>query len=193
MRRRQWWWLLAVPAVALFVLRVCAVRNFRIPTGSMEPTVLSGDYVVANMAAYGLRLPFVSSVFFGPRVPRRGDVVVYRFPEDPSRLFLHRVIGLPGEQIEIRGKVVWIDGRALDEPYTQFIGDESPMLRRFGPERVPADHLFILGDNRDNARDSRFWGFLKVEEVRGKAWRLYFSQDPRDGTTRWDRIGRAIR
>ena len=156
----------------------------------MAPTVMLGDYVVANMVAYGVRLPFVSEVFFGPRVPHRGDVVVYRFPEDPSRMFLHRVIGLPGEQLEIRDKTVLIDGRPLEETYTLFAEDAH---RGFGPERVPDGHLFILGDNRDNARDSRFWGFLKVEEVRGKVWRIYFSKNLQDGGVRWDRIGRVIR
>jgi signal peptidase I len=149
-------------------------------------------YLVANKAAYGVRLPLLPSVF-GASVPARGDVIVFLFPEDRERMFIKRVIALPGEEVEVREKTVYIEGRALVEPYARFGAEYGLPRYGFGPERVPADSLFVLGDNRDNSRDSRFWGFLPLADVRGRATTVYFSWDKTVSRVRWDRIGRAIR
>jgi signal peptidase I len=167
----------------------------------MEPTLLIGDHVLADKTAYGWRLPFLDRPLSGPHMPRRGDIVVFPYPEDPSRMFLKRVIGLPGETVEIRDRVVHVDGKPLEEPYVMFLsgpadGDFEPMDGRdnWGPATLPAGKLFLLGDNRDNSKDSRYWGFLPVEDLRGRIRVIYYSIDER-GTQgiRWGRIGREPR
>ena len=138
-----------------------------------------------------------------PKKPiRRGHVVVFKYPEDPARDFIKRVVGLPGETVEIRNKVVYIDGKPLDEPYVRFL---SPPLRpedpeygrgdgrdNWGPEVVPAGRLLVLGDNRDNSKDSRYWGFLPIDQVKGRALLVYWSADGDDGRVRWERMGKLV-
>ena len=157
--------------LALFI-RTFAVQAFKIPTGSMEPNLLIGDHLLVNKLVYSPSFGPLEQTLFGKRPIERGHVVVFKFPEDPTRDFIKRVIGLPGETIEIRNKQVFVDGKAIEEPYAHFI--EAPLrpddpeyshggdgLRdSWGPQTVPAGQLLVLGDNRDNSRDSRFWGFL---------------------------------
>jgi len=209
--------------LALFI-RTFVVQAFKIPTGSMETNLLIGDHLLVNKVVYSPSLvPFEGRIL--PKKPiRRGDVVVFKFPEDPTRDFIKRVVGLPGETVEIRDKTVYVDGSPLDEPYARFL---EPPLRRddpeytlqpearrggYGPNTVPAGHLFVLGDNRDNSRDSRFWGFLPVDQVKGRALIVYWSYEAsreeyhrtgivdwvRDtlaafGKTRWSRFFHVIR
>ncbi len=173
-------------ALALFI-RTFVVQAFKIPTGSMEHNLLVGDQLLVNKVAYSPSLGALEDAVLGKRVIARGHVVVFKFPEDPSRDFIKRVIGLPGETVEVRGKEVRIDGRLLDEPYVHFTepqvhpGDLALGLRRglirddWGPSRVPAGQLFVMGDNRDNSRDSRYWGFLPIDQVRGRALMVYWS------------------
>jgi signal peptidase I len=209
--------------LALFI-RTFAVQAFKIPTGSMETNLLIGDHLLVNKLVYSPSIAPIEDTLLGKREVKRGHVVVFKFPEDPSRDFIKRVIGLPGETVEIRDKQVLINGQPLVEPYTHFL---EPPLRRddpeyalraesirdnWGPEVVPPGQLFVMGDNRDNSRDSRFWGFLPRDQVKGRALLVYWSYAAnrdeyqrtgivdwfRDaltafGKTRWDRFFHLIR
>jgi len=177
----------------LHVMRTSFVRAFRIPNGAMEWSLLRGDHLLAAKWAYGWRLPLLEKYPIGARPPRRGDLIVFRFPEDPRRVFLKRVVGLPGEELEIRNKVVYVDGKVLEEPYVHFLDETAvPFRDDWGPREVPADSYFVLGDNRDNSRDSRFWGYVEEELLLGQARVVYWSVDPVDGRIRWERIGQRL-
>ena len=190
----------------------------------METNLLIGDQLLVNKVVYSPSVsPFEAGIL--PKRPiRRGDVVVFKFPEDPTRDFIKRVIALPGEAVEIHDKTVFVDGKPLEEPYARFIetplgnGDPEYGLRvesgrgAWGPETVPDGKLFVLGDNRDNSRDSRYWGFLPIDQVKGRALLVYWSYEAsreeyhrtgivdwvRDtaaafGKTRWSRFFHVIR
>lgn len=186
--------------VALFI-RAFVVQAFKIPSSSMEPTLLVGDYLLVNKFIYGLRIPYTDTKFFQFKKPQRGDVIVFIFPVDPSKDFIKRVIGTEGEKVEIIHNKIYINDKLIDDPWGTFrkvSGLEGYLERmeNFGPVIVPKDSLFVMGDNRDNSEDSRFWGFLNVNAVLGKAFIIYFSWDwnaenPFD-KVRWPRIGRLI-
>jgi signal peptidase I len=209
--------------LALFI-RTFVVQAFKIPTGSMETNLLIGDHLLVNKVVYSPSLGAWEERLLGKRALRRGDIVVFKYPEEPARDFIKRVIGLPGETVEIRDKVVYVDGKALVEPYVRFL---EPPLRRddpeyglrgesfrdnWGPEVIPEGKLLVLGDNRDNSRDSRYWGFLPRNQVKGRALLVYWSYEAsreeyqrtglwewiRDtasafGRTRWNRFFHLIR
>lgn len=209
--------------LALFI-RTWIFQAFKIPTGSMETNLLIGDHLLVNKLVYSPSSGPLEDTLLAKKRVGRGHVVVFKYPEDPSRDFIKRVVGLPGETIEIRDKTVLVDGRPLAEPYARFL---EPPLRRsdpdyalrvegqrdnWGPRRVPDDSLFVLGDNRDNSRDSRFWGFLPLHQVKGRALVVYWSYEAsrdeyhrtgwrdwfRDtlaafGKTRWSRFFHLIR
>jgi signal peptidase I len=179
------------PAWTGFLFSSC-IQAFKIPSGGMERTLLIGDHLLVDKAAYGVRLPF-GSMILGRREPERGDLVVFLFPEDRERVFIKRLIGLPGETVEIRDKTVYVNGRPVAEPYAVFLDlpEDGPRMN-WGPEQIPAGQLFVLGDNRDNSRDSRFWGFVPVGDVLGVAKVVYFSWDPRNSRVRWARIGQTL-
>jgi signal peptidase I len=172
--------------LALFI-RTFAVQAFKIPTGSMEPNLLIGDHLLVNKLVYSPSSGPLEDRLLGKRPIERGHVVVFKFPEDPTRDFIKRVIGLPGETIEVRNKTVFVDGRPLTEPYAHFIeqplrpddpeyGLRTESIRdNWGPQVVPPGQLLVLGDNRDNSRDSRFWGFLPRDQVKGRALLVYWS------------------
>jgi signal peptidase I len=172
--------------LALFI-RTFAVQAFKIPTGSMETNLLIGDHLLVNKLVYSPSLAPLESGLLGKKRIQRGHIVVFKFPEDPSRDFIKRVIGLPGETVEIRDRQVFIDGKPIDEPYAHFL---EPPLRHddpeyglrgesirdnWGPQVVPEGQLFVMGDNRDNSRDSRAWGFLPVDQVKGRALLVYWA------------------
>jgi signal peptidase I len=172
--------------LALFI-RTWVFQAFKIPTGSMETNLLIGDHLLVNKLVYSPSLGRFEDLLFAKRPIERGHVIVFKFPEDPSRDFIKRVIGLPGETIEIKDKVVYVNGKALVEPYTHFLepplrhDDPEYALRaedlrdNWGPKVVPPKELFVMGDNRDNSRDSRFWGFLPEDQVKGRALLVYWS------------------
>jgi signal peptidase I len=172
--------------LALFI-RTFIVQAFKIPTGSMETNLLIGDHLLVNKIVYSPSSGRLESTIGARKPIARGHVIVFKFPEDPNRDFIKRVIGLPGETVEIRDKVVYIDGKPLDEPYVHFLEplrlrtDPEYGLRgeegrdNWGPRTVPNEHLFVLGDNRDNSRDSRYWGFLPIDQVKGRALLVYWS------------------
>ena len=186
--------------IALFI-RAFVVQAFQIPSSSMEPTLLIGDYLLVNKFIYGIRIPYTNIKFFQFKKPRRGDVIVFIFPLDPSKDFIKRVIGTEGEKVEIIHNKIYIDGRLIDDSWGHFVTNDFPRgylqrMENIGPVVVPKDSVFVLGDNRDNSEDSRFWGFLHVNAVLGKALIIYFSWDRNAESLldkiRWSRIGKLI-
>lgn len=167
--------------LALFI-RTFVVQAFKIPSGSMLPTLLIGDHLLVNKFIYGIRVPFTGKVLIPVKDPHQGDVVVFRFPKDRSIDYIKRVIGTPGDMVEIKNKKVYINGEPINDPHanispaTVLSGDASPR-DNFGPVLVPAGRIFVMGDNRDNSYDSRFWGFVDQRDILGKAFILYWSWD----------------
>ncbi len=183
--------------LALFI-RTFFVQAFKIPSGSMIPTLLIGDHILVNKFIYGVRNPVTRELWIKGKEPQRRDVIVFIFPKNRKLDFIKRVIGLPGEVVEIRNKKVFINGVPLEEPYVQhtdpnILPREISPRDNFGPVRVPPGHLFVMGDNRDQSHDSRFWGFVPIRDVKGKAFIIYFSWDRDHFRIRWRRIGKLIR
>jgi signal peptidase I len=171
--------------LALFV-RTWVVQAFKIPTGSMENNLLIGDHLLVNKFVFGPTPLPIGRAVLPVRPIRRGDIVVFKYPDEPERDFIKRVIGLPGETIELKNKKVHVNGQPLDEPYVHFLTPPSKdyqevtsydLRERFGPVTVPADQYFVMGDNRDNSQDSRYWGFLPRHYVKGKALLIYWSYE----------------
>ncbi len=179
--------------IAVFV-RAFIVQAYRIPSGSMIPTLLVGDHILVNRLSYGLRIPYTKKKFF-VRHPKRGDIVVFVFPLDRSKDFVKRVIAVGGEELEIRGKDIYINGRKIKDPWGHYTTGISDKVR-VGPVRIPKGYLFVMGDNRDNSYDSRFWGYVDERDVKGKPMFIYFSWD-KDADLlhkiRWRRIGKWVR
>ena len=219
--------ILIAVVLALFI-RTFVVQAFKIPSGSMLSTLQIGDHILVNKMIYGVKIPVdcewdLTSTKPGVRKipllwscysyrtvvslgnPERGDIIVFMFPEDETKDFIKRAIGLPGDIVEVRNKRVWINGELLPEPYTQHV-DKAIVPHQIqprdnlGPLTVPPDSYFVMGDNRDQSLDSRFWGFVKRDKIKGKAFLIYWSWDgqgdPNKGVSpkwvRWDRIGRMI-
>jgi signal peptidase I len=217
--------------LALFI-RTFIVQAFKIPSGSMIPTLTVGDHILVNKFIYGLKIPFFDSRFLILRQPRRGDIIVFSFPgnrekeecrsvyknimwrlrnvwnnrnllyllKDDCRDFIKRVIGVGGDKIEIINKTVYIDGVPIDEPYAVH-NDKRIELKgmghrdNFGPVVVPRGKFFVMGDNRDGSYDSRFWGFVDMSDIKGKAFIIYWSWNDKAGwlgKIRWSRIGRLL-
>lgn len=183
--------------LALFI-RTFIVQAFKIPSGSMIPTLQIGDHILVNKLSYGIRMPFLEKYLLEYNQPRRGDVVVFIFPEDRTKDFIKRVIGVEGDVVEVKDKKIYINNKPVDDPHAYFEGDDAlgeALQTRddYGPTRVPKNHIFVMGDNRDRSYDSRFWGFVDLQDVRGKAFLIYWSWDGSDRWVRWERIGEIIR
>ncbi len=192
--------LLIAAAIALFV-RSFVVEAFTIPSGSMEPTLLVGDYLLVNRLSYVVKAPFTDMVLLNLGDPKPGDTVVFRFPRDRSKDFVKRVVAKEGDTVEVRDKIVYVNGKRALNPnarYTSSVdlpGYVSPR-DNLGPVTVPRDSYFVMGDNRDNSLDSRFWGFVQKGDLVGKVEVLYFSYNGEGDllhTIRWERIGHLIR
>jgi signal peptidase I len=170
--------------LALFV-RTWVVQAFKIPTGSMENNLLIGDHLLVNKFVFGPSPTPVERAVLPVRDIRRGDVIVFKYPDDPERDFIKRVIGLPGETVEMRNKKMYIDGRPLDEPYVHFLEPASnsaevtsyDVRENYHLVRVPEGQYFVMGDNRDNSQDSRYWGFLPRANIKGRALMIYWSYE----------------
>ena len=162
--------------LALFI-RTFIVQAFKIPSGSMEPTLLVGDHILVNKFIYGIKLPFIRKTIIPISKPERNDVVVFIYPLDKSKDYIKRAIGLPGDQIEIKGQNVYINGRLFKDTYGFYSEGNKKTAGRtaIGPLTVPENHLFMMGDNRDHSYDSRFWGFVPMSYVKGKAFIIYWS------------------
>jgi signal peptidase I len=183
--------------LALFI-RTFIVQAFKIPSGSMIPTLQIGDHILVNKLAYGIRVPLWGHYLVDFGRVQRGDVIVFIFPEDRSKDFIKRVVGVAGDTVEVRGKKIYINGQQIEDPHAHFEGDDPqnilPASRDdYGPTKVPENHLFVMGDNRDRSYDSRFWGFVNLDDVRGKAFLIYWSWDGGDRWVRWERLASLIR
>jgi len=183
-------------AIALFV-RSFVVQAFKIPSSSMEPTLLVGDHILVNKFLYGTRIPVIGKKVFSFSKPRRGDVIVFIFPNDRSKDYIKRVIGLSGEKVEIRERKIYINDRLIEDPWGVFNSWGPSGRDTYGPKMIPQNSLFVMGDNRDNSEDSRYWGYVPLDDVLGKAFIMYWSWDWRASSlvskVRWTRIGSLIR
>lgn len=182
--------------LALFI-RTFVVQAFKIPSGSMKPTLLVGDHILVNKFLYGVKIPFTDITLVPVKKPKRGDIVVFKFPEDPKKDFIKRVIAVSGDTVQIRNKEVYINDKPIDDPYGIHIDPHTipGKLRprdNLDPVSVPPDSLFVMGDNRDHSYDSRFWGFVKLSSVKGKAFIIYWSWDKENLGVRWRRLGRLM-
>jgi signal peptidase I len=184
---------LIVALILAFFIRSFVVQAFKIPSGSMLQTLQIGDHLLVTKFAYGVKIPFTNIMVMEREGPKHGDVIVFDFPEDPSKDFIKRVIGLPGDVIEIRDKQVFRNGVQLTEPYVQHVDASNTVPRRdnFGPVMVPENKYFVMGDNRDESYDSRFWGFVERNTIAGKALVLYWSWASLTDI-RWERIGQMV-
>jgi signal peptidase I len=184
---------LIVALVLAFFIRSFVVQAFKIPSGSMLQTLQIGDHLLVTKFAYGVKIPFTNVMVVERDGPKHGDIIVFEFPEDPSKDFIKRVIGLPGDVIEIRDKQVFRNGVPLQEAYIQHVDSASGVPRRdnFGPVMVPEHKYFVMGDNRDESYDSRFWGFVERNTIAGKALILYWSWASLTDI-RWERIGQLV-
>jgi signal peptidase I len=180
--------------IALFI-RAFIVQAFKIPSSSMEPTLLVGDHLLVNKFIYGVRIPYTNIKFFQYKKPQRGDIIVFIFPKDRSKDFIKRVIGTEGEKVAIIHNKIYINDKMIDDLWGHFT-ITRPSIEEYGPVKVPEGFLFVMGDNRDNSQDSRFWGFVNINEVKGKAFTVYFSWDSNAqkllNMIRWTRFGKLI-
>lgn len=222
--RSLWDWTrsVALAFVLFLVVRALVVEAFKIPTGSMEGTLLVGDFLLVNKAVYGAEIPGTGLHLPAFAEPGRGDVVVFNPPHEPTKNYVKRLVAEPGDTIEMREKRLFVNGAEVDEPYVR-IADPSgdamhadmrrwqvdhvvaaptgyaPSRDTWGPLVVPDSSYFVLGDNRDNSEDSRYWGFVSRDRIRGRPWFVYYSFDPSSdegvpwlNAVRWGRIGHRI-
>ena len=197
-----------VALVLALVIRTFFVQAYKIPSGSMEPTLLVGDHILVNKLIYGLRTP---DSLFGLQIPgipwghyvfqlqqvHRGDVVVFVFPPDPTKDFIKRVVATPGDTVEVRDHAIFINGNKVDDPHAHYQDNSTPSTSRdhFGPVKVPDGQYFVMGDNRDRSYDSRFWGFVDRDKIEGKALVIYWSWDSEGSglfRIRWWRFGHLV-
>jgi signal peptidase I len=183
---REYFESIVIAVILALFIRTFVVQAFKIPTGSMENNLLIGDHLLVNKFVFGPSETGAERTLLPIGTIKRRDIIVFKYPEEPDRDFIKRVIGLPGETVEVREKKVYINGTALDEPYVHFLAPPSgpselhevtsfDVRERFGPVTVPADQYFMMGDNRDNSADSRYWGFLRRDYIKGKALVIYWS------------------
>ena len=214
---KEWTEALIFAAILAIIIRTFVIQAFKIPSGSMEETLLIGDHLMVNKFIYGTQIPFTETRILPVRNPERGDVIVFEWPVDTineklnyftRKDFIKRIIGIPGDQVEIRDKQVYLNGEPFkidQERYTSSyiipgcseIGsweNEAPGTVRdcMLPVTVPPDSYFVLGDNRDNSKDGRYWGFVPEANIKGLAFIKYWSWDSQNNTVRWSRIGRLI-
>ena len=189
--------ILVAIVLALFI-RTFVIQAFKIPSGSMKETLKIGDHILVNKFIYGVKIPFLQTTIIPITNPKRGDIVVFKFPEDPSKDFIKRVIGVAGDVIEVRDKKVYVNNKLLNHDFgmhtDSYIFPASVQPRdNFGPVVVPPHSLFVMGDNRDQSYDSRFWGFVDLKAVKGKALIIYWSWDKDNFGVRWNRIGHLLK
>lgn len=185
---REWVEALIFALVVATIVRTFLFGPFRIPSGSMLPTIQIGDQIFATMYSYGVPIPF-TDVKIAPKPVQRGDIIIFPSPEDPSIDFIKRAIALGGETIEIKNDKVYINGTLYKDPFSYFDEDPkvkrharyAPNVRNYGPVTVPDGYIFAMGDNRYNSHDSRFWGFVEKKKIMGKGQIVYWSKEPVDG------------
>lgn len=203
----------------VLLIRSFIVQPYRVPTGSLEPTVLPGDFIVVNQFAYGLRLPVLNTKIVNVGEPKTGDIALFRYPIDPRIVYVKRVIGVPGDHIVYKNKTLTINGKVIEQkdlgmdldqeyamPYAVKVKQEMlPTVTHkifvhdeIGTAQdtdviVPPRHYFMMGDNRDNSDDSRHWGFVPEENLVGKAFATWMSWDSQNNSIRWIRIGKTVK
>jgi signal peptidase I len=213
---------LIAAVIALFI-RQFGVEAFKIPSASMVPTLRIGDHLLVNKFIYGPRIPFTDTRVFSWKEPKRGEIIVFKFPLDESKNFIKRVVGVPGDKVQIKKGKLFINdalvhlsdlGRyddkdqssgSLPSARAELLDEQLGAVKHhilylhdqsginFGPELVPTGSVFVMGDNRDNSQDSRVWGFVKYNKILGRALIIYWSWDGSDSWVRWKRIGMLIR
>ena len=182
--------------LALFI-RAYIIQAFKIPSGSMIPTLLVGDHILVNKFIFGTNVPFSDKHFLVLKRPEKGDIIVFKYPEDPKKDFIKRVIATEGDLLESKDKVIYVNGKTVMEPFT-YHSDRNIRPRgndvrdNFGPLVVPPNKIFAMGDNRDQSYDSRYWGFVDAKDVKGKALIIYWSWDPKHWL-RFNRTGRLVK
>jgi signal peptidase I len=185
---REYFESIVIAVILALFIRTFVVQAFKIPTGSMEENLLIGDHLLVNKFVLGPTETSVERTLLPIGTIKRGDVIVFKYPVEPDRDFIKRVIGLPGETVELKDKKVYISGKPLEEPYVHFLQPPSgqsafheetgyDVRERYGPVTVPQNQYFVMGDNRDNSQDSRYWGFLPRDYVKGKALLIYWSYE----------------
>ncbi len=202
---------IVIALVLALIIRAFIIQAFKIPSGSMEDTLLIGDQIIISKFAYGIQVPKPAMInVLGIRVPffetklyrawgalERGDIIVFRYPGDRDKDYIKRVVGLPGEKVELKDRVIYINGAKWDETYgvhkgTQF-GETSERNVNFGPYTVPEGRVFVMGDNRERSSDSRYWGTLPIYDIKGKAFIIYWSWDSGSGWLRFRRLANIVR
>ena len=191
---------LGVALLLALAIRTFVVQAFKIPSGSMLPTLQIGDHILVNKFLYGPRLEIPLTQMSlgrlpGLRKPLPGDVVVFIWPKDRSKDFIKRVIAVEGQTVEVRNRQVFIDGKPWDDPHATWVmqrGLGGAAGDNYGPYTVPPDHVFVMGDNRDQSYDSRFWGPVPIADIKGEALVIYWSWDGPDRWVRWERLGRLV-
>ena len=192
---------IVIAILLALVIRTLIVQAFTIPSGSMMDTLLVGDYILVNKFLFGPEVPLTDYRLPSLRLPYRGDIIVFKYPQDEKRDFIKRIVGTPGDTVQVRGQQVLINGQVLDEPYVRrnpgaLSHISSPGFCGYAyacePLVVPADSYFVMGDNRDNSQDSRYWGFVKRDKIKGKAFLIYWSSDQDRIWVRWWRLGHYI-
>jgi signal peptidase I len=203
---REYFESLVIAVVLALFVRTWVFQAFKIPTGSMENNLLIGDHLIVNKMMFAQTATGLERAILPGRPIRRGDVIVFKYPVEPERDFVKRVIGLPGDRLELHRKKVYVNGQMLNEPYVQFLEPPSTdgpphsddLREEYGPVTVPADQYFMMGDNRDNSQDSRFWGFMPASYVKGNALFIYFSFAEDASVSqlfrgiRWERLLRRV-
>jgi signal peptidase I len=221
---RDWFRFAFITLLLFLLIRGFLLEAFTIPTSSMEGTLLVGDFLFVNKALYGAEIPGTELRLPAIRNPEREDVVVFQPPHDPARVYVKRVVGVPGDTLEMRQKKLFLNGILQEEAYARHLDERgdavhpgmrwqsdflaaarparryAPSRDNWGPLEVPPDKFFVLGDNRENSEDSRFWGFVGRDAIRGRPWIVYLSLKAEDGYSagwlrrvRWDRVGHLVR
>jgi len=183
--------------IALFI-RTFVVQAFKIPSGSMKQTLQIGDHILVNKFIFGIKMPYWNKTILPLKTPQRGDIIVFKYPVDPHKDFIKRVIGVGGDVIESRDKQLYVNHKQVNHEFgvhtdPRILSGANKPRDNFGPLTVPENALFVMGDNRDESYDSRFWGFVDLKAVNGKAFIIYWSWDSQNFGVRWKRLGQILR
>jgi signal peptidase I len=183
--------------IALFI-RTFVVQAFKIPSGSMKQTLQIGDHILVNKFIFGVKIPYWNKTIIPLKSPQRGDIIVFKYPVDPNKDFIKRVIGVGGDVVESRDKQLYVNHKLVNHDFSvhtdpHIISGANKPRDNFGPITVPENALFVMGDNRDESFDSRFWGFVDLKAVNGKAFMIYWSWDRQNFGVRWNRLGQFLR
>ncbi|MEK6582185.1 MAG: signal peptidase I [Nitrospirota bacterium] len=184
--------------ILALLIRAYIIQAFKIPSGSMIPTLVIGDHILVNKFLYGTKIPFSETMVLEFTKPEKGNIIVFKYPEDPTRDFIKRIIAVEGDVVESKNKTIYVNGKQTSEPYAQHTDNSiRPMgiepRDNFGPLIVPRNKFFVMGDNRDQSYDSRYWGYVDRKDIKGKALILYWSWDSKNNWVRFARIGRLVK